>query len=85
MLTSALIALSALTLASAAPSYSEHHLEHDGHSHGGEQIPLGYVKFPQQMSQPIYYKNGRGHEKGAFIPGDGEVSLQNSAAESDVR
>ena len=75
MIGAAIAALTALSLASAAPSqWGEHHLDHDGHSHGGEQIPFGYVKFPQQESRPIYYKNGQGHQMGAFIPGDGEVS-----------
>ncbi|ORY75310.1 agmatinase [Leucosporidium creatinivorum] len=77
MLGTALTALAALgSLASAAPQWGDHHLEHDGHSHGQEQIPLGYVKFPTQFSEPIFYKNGQGHEKGAFIPGDGEPQAE---------
>lgn len=41
MLGTAITALAALgSLASAAPQWGDHHLEHDGHSHG-EQIPLG--------------------------------------------
>lgn len=34
------------------------------------------VKFPTQFSEPIFYKNGQGHEKGAFIPGDGEPQAE---------
>ncbi|KAM0752388.1 Arginase/deacetylase [Meredithblackwellia eburnea MCA 4105] len=35
-------------------------------------MPLGYVRFPQQYSKPVFYKSGAGHEEGARIPGDGE-------------
>ncbi|KAL8281046.1 hypothetical protein RQP46_006404 [Phenoliferia psychrophenolica] len=59
-------------LAYAAPSHVEEHEFHD-HAHGGEQMPLGYVRFPQQFSKPTFYKNGGGNEGGAFIPGDGET------------
>lgn len=85
---SALLALAALSQAS--PVEWDH--SHDGHSHeehvGGmcshsqPQIPLGYVKFPQQVPENVFYKSGAGRQMGATvegamglgsgIPGDGE-------------
>jgi hypothetical protein len=75
--TFSVLALAASVIASPAASHHAHGSDHDHHieehSHG-EQMPLGYVKFPTQFSQPTFYKQGAGHENGAFIPGDGETT-----------
>ncbi|KAK4701349.1 agmatinase, partial [Phenoliferia sp. Uapishka_3] len=72
-----------VAVALAAPSSHAHDHDHSdieehqtvvGHSHGGEQMPMGYVRFPQQFSQPRFFKSGAGHERGSFIPGDGEAT-----------